>query len=121
MNTAVAIFIGGGLGSLARFGVSKLVLLKFSTAFPLGTLMANLLSCVVLGSVVAIFSDKIGSSDILKPLIIMGFCGGFSTFSTFSIETWELMRMGNYVYGILNILVSVLLCVFIIAVLMRHS
>ena len=55
----LAIFIGGGLGSLARFGVGKLVASDFSGNFPLGTLSANVLSCIVLGLALGVYADKV--------------------------------------------------------------
>lgn len=105
----LAIFLGGGLGSLARYGVSQ-----FSTPnFPTGTLIANLLACVVMGLTLYTFASKIDSNTFLKHLIIVGFCGGFSTFSTFSFETFELFRNGNVGIGILNIAVNIVFCLLV--------
>ena len=112
----LAVFIGGGLGSVCRYGVSKVVLSVTTTLFPLGTLMANLLSCVVLAVVIGGFTDKITDTNI-RLLILMGFCGGFSTFSTFSLETLELIRAGQHFYAIANIFVSILACIGVIYLL----
>ena len=101
------------MGSLARYGVS-LGLENYKPAnFPVATLVANILSCIVIGLVAYIFSDKI-QSDEMKALILIGFCGGFSTFSTFSNETFQLLRDGHAVIAIGNILISVALCLAII-------
>lgn len=109
MYTVLAIFLGGGLGSISRYGVSKL----YTGTFPVSTLLANVLSCVLLGLAVYTFASKIEGSSFLKPFIIIGFCGGFSTFSTFSFETFELLRNGHLLYAVLNILVSITFCLAI--------
>ena len=106
----LAIFIGGGLGSLARFGVGKLVASNFSGNFPLGTLSANVLSCIVLGLALGVYADKVLAEPWLRAFLVIGFCGGFSTFSTFSFETQQLLRDGHTVVAILNIAISVAFC-----------
>ena len=121
MMQLVAIFIGGGLGSLARFGVGKLVSANFSGHFPLGTLSANVLSCVVMGLALGLFSDKVLADPWLKAFVVIGFCGGFSTFSTFSYETLELFRNGQAWFAAANVLVSVGFCVLLLFWMVRNS
>lgn len=113
----LAVFIGGGLGSLARFGVSKLTALFWASSFPLGTLLANLLSCVILGLFAYRFQD---SSSFTKSLILIGFCGGFSTFSTFSNETLLLMKQNEWMFVIANVLLSVSACLFVLWILAKN-
>lgn len=116
----VAIFLGGGLGSLFRYGVTKLVANIWNGEFPLGTLFANVVSCIVLGLAVSYFNDKITSQE-LKAFILIGFCGGFSTFSTYSKETLDLIQNGNYIVAAANILVSLSACLFILWFLSTRS
>jgi len=119
MNIALAVFIGGGLGSLSRYGISKLTQIFTPTLLPLGTLIANLLSCLILGLTVYVFKEKISSTPWLMAFIAIGFCGGFSTFSTFSNETLTLIQGGNYLFAVLNILISITLCLSVLFVLAR--
>ena len=115
LNSAIAIFIGGGLGSLARWvvgnGVSKLASLSGSVvAEAMGVLAANVLATLILAILVYTQAEKLNGDNIWMPLIAIGFCGGFSTFSTFSIDTFKLFQDGNMMWGFLNILLSVLTC-----------
>lgn len=87
------IFVGGGLGSLCRFGLGEW--LNRSEAYPWGTLLANGLSCIILGILVGLASKQSLSGE-LRLLLITGFCGGFSTFSTFSNELLQMLRQANY-------------------------
>ena len=105
----LAVFIGGGLGSIARFSLSLLFVKLKWTNFPWATLVSNFLACIALGFIVYIFKDKMLEIKWLTPLLITGFCGGFSTFSTFGLESITLFNQGNYLFFGLNILISILL------------
>ena len=101
------VFLGGGLGSLARFLVSKFSGQIFTTNFPMGTFISNMMACALLAVFVVLFTSKSAEYPWIQPLLIVGFCGGFSTFSTFGNETFQLMDSGNHLLAILNVVISV--------------
>lgn len=106
MMTAVYIFIGGGLGSLARYGIGYAVKSWTTINLPLGTLLSNLLACVIL-ALITVSVSRSEQLEWIRPLLVIGFCGGFSTFSTFSYETVTLLQQGYLGVAIINILLSV--------------
>ena len=100
------VFIGGGLGSLARYGVSLCFGRMGNIYFPLATFISNLLACLIMGVTLYVFREKISGQAWVGPLLITGFCGGFSTFSAWSRETLELLQQGAIGWAVANILVS---------------
>ena len=112
MLNFVFVFIGGGLGSICRYGIA-LLLQNQNTIFPFATFFANVFSCILLGFLFA-YNLKTGLSDSTKLLLMTGFCGGFSTFSTFTNETFQLFQNGATFYALSNIFFSLLVCLICI-------
>lgn len=108
------IFVGGGAGSLARYGISKWLNPPVG-GFPWGTLTANVLACLILGMIAALISQKSGISKELQALVLIGFCGGFSTFSTFSIETLRMIQNGQWMMAIAYVTASLITCLLTLA------
>jgi len=102
---AFAVFIGGGVGSVTRWLISA----KYNSAnlaIPIGTLTANLIGAFIIGLTFALFSRFSHVDPIWKLLITTGFCGGLTTFSTFSYEVVMLMQEGRLAWAGLNILIN---------------
>lgn len=102
------VFVGGGLGSLCRYGLGRATPALWP-GFPLGTLVVNVVACLVLG----IFAGMELSRPVPQPqrlLVAVGFCGGFSTFSSFALDTLQLFQQQKFTEALLNILLQVVLC-----------
>jgi CrcB protein len=107
MKNLILIFLGGGIGSITRFLLSSFSkkIFKFG-AFPVGTLSVNFLGCLIIGF---LLPALVKSDSYLKFLLITGFCGGFTTFSAFSLENFGLWQDQQYGLFALNIVASVVL------------
>jgi CrcB protein len=103
------VFIGGGLGSVLRFVIAMLFG-KTALPLPWATLSSNIISCFIFGTIIYLYKDKNLIPDNYKHLVLIGICGGLSTFSTFSYETFELIKQGMTMWALINIAVSCLLC-----------
>jgi len=110
MNNFVLIFLGGGLGSIARYGVGR-GLAAWSVNLPYGTLVANVLACVILGFFTGWMALRESEWALhYRAFLAVGFCGGFSTFSTFSNETLAMLLNDRWGDAVFNIILSVVLC-----------
>ena len=119
MSSLFAVFIGGGLGAVFRFLIGKYVVFFYQGVFPLSTLIANVFSCLILSVIVFKSVDFRWFNDHILLLLTVGFCGGLSTFSTYSLETFELLRNGSFGWAIVNFVMSTLVCISVIYVVYR--
>jgi CrcB protein len=109
------IFLGGGFGSILRYGVGKWISAFYPSAFPWGTWVVNFLGSLFIGIILVYFS-KNPHLQPYKLFLATGFCGGFTTFSTFSYENWSLWSKGDYFTFFLYISSSVFLGVLAVMI-----
>lgn len=101
----LAVFIGGGIGSILRYLLSRLISENFISDFPFGTLAVNLAGTLLIGLLYGL-SEKALVAPALRLFVFTGILGGFTTFSTFGLETFNLARGGNTGMAVLNLAVS---------------
>lgn len=111
MRDLIFIFLGGGLGSIVRFSIGKWIGSLHSHHFPYSTLVANIAACFILGVVIGLADHKQIISPTARLFWTVGFCGGFSTFSTFSAETISLLQSGFHLSTALYVMGSLLFCI----------
>jgi CrcB protein len=104
--------LGGALGSIARFGCSSLIANWFGQTFPLGTLAINVVGSLIIGFFATVTGPDgrmLVPGDI-RQFVMVGLCGGYTTFSSFSLQTLTLTQDGEYLRAGFNVVASVILC-----------
>ena len=108
----LCIAAGGALGTVARFWFSGVVARHFGETFPWGTLLVNVSGSLAIGffATIADPDGRLLVSPTFRQFFMIGICGGYTTFSSFSLQTLNLMREGEWLYAGANAMLSVLLC-----------
>ena len=108
----VLVFLGGGLGAMARYGMQGIVYRWMGTAFPYGTLAVNIVGSFLIGVLLTVSESRFLVNPSLRIFLAIGILGGFTTFSSFSYETVSLIRDGEYLFATVNVGASIALCLF---------
>ncbi|MBL1216985.1 MAG: fluoride efflux transporter CrcB [Planctomycetes bacterium] len=106
MFKLVLIFAGAGIGGLCRYGVGGIVQSAGTASFPLGTLAVNVLGCLAIGFLAALFAGPVLVREEYRLAIIVGVLGGFTTFSSFGLETMALIEDREWRFVALNLVLS---------------
>ena len=108
--------LGGALGTAARYGLSGLVANTIGQTFPWGTLIVNVSGCFVIGLFAALTGPdgRILVGGGTRQFVMTGLCGGYTTFSSFSLQTLNLMNDGEWLYAAGNVTASVALCMLFV-------
>lgn len=106
------IAIGSALGGMARYGMSGWVGRHWGETFPMGTVLVNISGCLLIGMLAGftITEGRIWISAWQREFLMLGFCGGYTTFSSFSLQTLNLLRDGDWYRASLNVVVSLIGC-----------
>src|SRR3989338_11714652 len=117
MKNAMLIFFGGGLGSILRYWLSMATYTWLGRLFPYGTLVVNIMGSFLMGLLTVLLVERMHHHvDPLRALLLFGLLGGFTTFSSFTMETWSLLEDGEVAKACLNIAGSVSLCLLAVAI-----
>ena len=120
MQIYIWIALGSAIGGMARYWCSGASALLLGETFPWGTLIVNVVGSLIIGFVATLTGPdgRIFVSTTARQFMMVGLCGGYTTFSSFSLQTLNLMNDGQWLYATLNIGASVILC--LVAVWLGH-
>jgi CrcB protein len=103
------ILLGGGVGSMARFAAGSAISSRFGARFPVGTMVVNITGCFLIGLVMTLLTERLEPHPYWRLALVVGFLGGYTTFSSFEWETYSAVRDGGFWIGLANVVGSVVL------------
>ena len=104
MGQLVLIGLAGLVGTMSRYWLSGLIARRYGEAFPLGTIVVNLAGCLLVGFLFYVLHERIVVSHTARTVVFVGFLGGFTTFSSFALQTFALLQDGEFGLAILILL-----------------
>jgi CrcB protein len=107
MSVVVSVAVGGALGAVSRYGLDRVIEQRSESSFPWSTFVINVSGCLLVGFLVAALVDRRSAPDWVRAGLVVGFCGGYTTFSTFGQETLDLIEADEVVLAVLNVCASV--------------
>lgn len=116
MLNILAVFFGGGFGALTRYLTSLYMTRVLAVNLPLATFTVNIIGSFLIGFLYILFIQKSDLSPALKLALTVGFCGGLTTFSTFSLELFEMVKNAQYLHAFVYALLSVIICLIAVTV-----
>ena len=111
MSILISVFLGGGLGASIRYLVIEQVNKLFLVAFPFGTIAVNVIGAFLIGLLSSYLAERLDVSENVKMFLIVGFCGGFTTFSSFNIEFYQLFSSGEILSSLIYVTTTFVLTV----------
>jgi CrcB protein len=106
MQKIILIGLAGLVGTLCRYWLSGIVARQYGETFPWGTLVVNVVGCFLAGSLFYLMEERFLVSPTLRSVILIGLLGGFTTFSSFGLQTFTLLREGEFALAALNVTLS---------------
>lgn len=100
------LIIGGALGATARFTLSQFIDKHFTTQFPVGIFIVNIIGCFFIGLIMSLLQNKFLLNEVFRFFLVIGFLGSLTTFSTFAFDNFNLFNMKNFTFLFLNLFVT---------------
>ena len=114
MTRLLFVGLGGFVGTLFRYWLSGLIARRYGETFPFGTLVVNALGCFLIGFLFYFFYDRSLTSPTARTVVFIGVIGGFTTFSSYGLQTFTLLRDGQVFLALVNIVASNILCLVLV-------
>jgi CrcB protein len=106
MQKTIFIAFAGAAGTLLRYWLAGVVSRQYGEAFPWGTMAVNLIGCLAAGAVFSLTEERLLLSPTARTVILVGLLGGFTTFSAYGLQTFALLRDGEFGFAMLNVITS---------------
>lgn len=116
MPNILAIFLGGGIGAVSRYLVGLNLAKNFEINLPISTFLVNVIGSFIIGFLYVLFVEKADVTPAVKLALTAGFCGGLTTFSTFSLEVFEMLGNHQFFYAFTYTILSITVCVLTTAI-----